>query len=235
MDRPGSGFRRLTGLLLVLNIGMLIGGLGLMHWPVKPGAMLEFNGDKVRFLSTPTGPITLGRQMAIPVEPPPASPEASNPTLPALPCLSWNSLDTDRLLGVESHLKQAGMPPGSYELQLAKRLGWWVYLPPFGDQEALRAAMEEARQKGVTDMAQVRAGKMANAVSLGAFPNLESARAHAAVLVAKGLRSVKFGTRPEAGEVRLVIISEKSKVLAETLTRGWPRDLQPTLCEVDKP
>ena len=233
MDRPGSGIRRLTGLLLALNLGVLVSGLGLMYWPVKPATTLEFNGDKVKFLSTPEGADPTDRQASAPLEAPPVPSVQPEKAASAPPCLSWNSLDADKLLAVEAHLKQLGIPAGSYELRLDKHLGWWAYLPPFGDLESLRVAMEEARQKGVTDMAQVRGGKMANAVSLGAFPNLAKARAHADALTAKGLRGVKVGPRPESGEVRLFLSGKGTDLSAEAMAKDWPKGLQPGVCAAE--
>jgi hypothetical protein len=74
MDRPGSGIRRLTGLLLALNLGVLISGLIFMYWPGKPAEILEFNGDKVKFLSMPAGTDATDLQVSAPVEPPPSLP-----------------------------------------------------------------------------------------------------------------------------------------------------------------
>lgn len=236
MDRPGSGMRWLTGLLLALNLGVLVVGLGFMYWPAKPATMPEFNGDKVKILSTPAGADSANLQATLPVEPPPALPDQPvqpETGLPETLCLSWNRLDADKLLTVEAHLKQLGISPGSYELRLPQRLGWWVYLPPFRDPETMRTAMDDARQKGVTDMAQVRGGKLANAVSLGAFPTLEKAREQAATLAAKGLTGVKLGPRPEAGEVRLLLSGKAVGQTAERLAKDWPKDLQPGACAAD--
>lgn len=230
MDRAGSGIRRLTGLLLAMNLGVLAVGLGLMWLPKKPDAMLEFNGDKLKFLSTPADADAKSHQASAPLEPPPV--QSEKPVL-APSCLSWSDLDADRLSAVEAHLKQLGITTDDYEFRLDKRLGWWVYLPPFRDLESLRVAMEDARQKGVTDMAQVRAGKMANAVSLGAFPTLASARAHASSLVAKGLRGVKIGPRPEAGEARLLLLGKKVDHSAEDMAGNWPEGLRPGTCATE--
>lgn len=238
MDRPGSGIRRLTGLLLVLNLGVLIAGLGIAYWPAQPVSTLEFNGDKVKFRRAPDsdGLASPGTKTAVSVETKPAAlSEVPENVASALACLSWPSLDADTLAAVEARLKQVGVPPGSYELQLGKRLGWWVFLPPFANVEAARAAMEDARAKGVTDMALVRGGKMANALSLGAFPTLESARTHASSLAGNGIKGVKLGPRPEAGEARVLFSKAKLKVSAETLLGDWPKDLQPILCTEEKP
>ena len=242
MDSAGFGLRRLTGLLVVLNMGVLLAGLGISYWPSQPVNTLEFNGDKVIFQRVPevsgtasTVVVNSNKAMISNVTKPVAAPEPSEKLKPPATCLSWRSLDADSLLTVESRLKQAGMAPGSYELQLSKRLGWWVYLPPFADSDAVRAAMEEARGKGVTDMAPVRGGKMANALSLGAFPTLENARAHASSLAGKGIKGVKLGPRPEAGEVRMLIAGAGPAAPMESLLMDWPKGLQPSLCEPDKP
>lgn len=237
MDRPGSGIRRLTGLLLVLNLGVLVGGLGISNWPAQVVSTLEFNGDKVKFQRGPddNGLASVRAKATAPVDTTPvATTEAVDAKAPASACLSWRSLDADGLVAVEARLKQAGISPGDYELQLDKRLGWWVYLPPFANAEAVRAAMEDARAKGVSDMAPVRSGKMANALSLGAFPNLEKARAQATNLTGKGIKGVKFGPRPEAGEVRMLFSGTKPKLSSEAqlqnLLENWPQNLRPNLC-----
>ena len=98
-------------------------------------------------------------------------------------------------------------------------------------REALRLAQEDARLKGITDIAPVRGGRMANALSLGAFPSLEKARSHAAALSAKGLRGVRFGPRPEAGEVRLLFSSGAGGGLPEIPADTWPAGLKPGACE----
>lgn len=229
MDRPGSGFRRLVGLLLALNLGVLAAGLGFTYWPRQTEAPPEFNGEKVKFLATPEDVVATR---------PPAEPPADAAPAPAQPdagadvplCLNWKSLDADQFLAVEAHLKQLGIPADGYLLALPARLGWWVYLPPQRDAEALRVAMEDLRQKGVKDMAQVRGGKLSNAISLGAFPTVRKAREHAASLAAKGVAGLKLGPRPEAGEVRLTLTDAASANAADALAGDWPQGLKPGVC-----
>ncbi len=250
MDRAGSGIRRLTGLLLLLNLGVLAAGLGISYWPSQPVTTLEFNGDKVKFQREPEGNgVTNGptnglagsatanndKAAAFVAAQPGQAPEVADRKPAAPACLSWRSLDADGLMAVESRLKQAGMAPGSYDIQLSKHLGWWVFLPPFADTDAVRAAMEDARGKGVTDMAPVRGGKMANALSLGAFATLEGARSHAATLAGKGIKGVRLGPRPEAGEVRLVLSGKGPQLSAESLLKDWPQGLQPAVCSPGTP
>jgi len=228
MDRPGSGLRRLTGLLLLLNGGLLVGGLALTYWPSRPDTALEFNAEKVKLLELPPAQ---AERAPIPEQPAPAQAASAPAGAPAGSCLSWAGLDADRLAAVEAHLKKSGIATSGYRFQLAKPLGWWVYQPPFQDAEALRLAQEDARLKGITDIAPVRGGRMANALSLGAFPSLEKARSHAAALTAKGLRGVRFGPRPEAGEVRLLLSGGGGGGLPEIPADTWPAGLKPGACE----
>jgi len=222
MHRPGSGLRRLTGLLLLLNIGLLAGGLVMTNWPSRMAAMPEFNADKIRLLD-------IGGQGKRAESAAPAAAVASGARIPS--CLNWPSLDADTLAAVEAHLRASGLASAEPQFRLAKPLGWWVYQPPFRDAEALRQALEAARGKGVSDLAPVRGGRLANALSLGVFPSLEKARAHAAALTAKGLSEVRVGPRPEAGEVRLVFPANAR--LPGNPTEGWPKDLHPGICEAD--
>ncbi len=101
MDRPGFGLRRLTGLLLVLNLGVLAGGLGVRFWPAPPESMLEFNADKVRLLgSVETAPSS--RHGA--PDPSPAVVSAAG----APYCLNWPSLDADKLAITAEQCRKSG-------------------------------------------------------------------------------------------------------------------------------
>jgi hypothetical protein len=213
-------------LLLLLNIGLLAGGLVVTYWPSRTGATPEFNAEKIRLLDIGGAIAGQGKRSETPV---PATPVASGARAPS--CLKWPSLDADTLAAVEAHLRASGLATSEPKFRLAKPLGWWVYQPPFRDAEALRLALEAARGKGVSDLAPVRGGRLANALSLGVFPSLEKARAHAAALDAKGLAEVRFGPRPEAGEVRLVF--PVNARLPGNPAEGWPKDLHPGICEAD--
>lgn len=227
MDRPGSGLRRLIGLLLVLNLGVLAYGLALEYWRGRAEPPLAFNGDKIRLLAEfrPDSPTREGAPA--PVEPVPAAPAEA---APESRCLVWPGLDADSLAQVEARLAAAGIAAEAYEPVLAKKLGWWVYLPPVPDADALRAALDDLRAKGVTDLAAVRSGSMLNAISLGAFPTLARARAHAELMARKGVAGVRYGPRPGTGEVRLTIQNTVSADALAKLAGLWPQDLRPGVC-----
>jgi hypothetical protein len=90
--------------------------------------------------------------------------------------------------------------------------------------------VDEVRRLGVTDYAAVRGGSMLNALSLGAFAKLAQTREHAAKLVKKGIKGVKFGPRPESGEARLVFSESVPSSALPKPEAGWPSGLQPERC-----
>jgi len=214
---------RWIGLLLLLNGGVLLAGLGLGLWLSKPGPTPEFNADKIRLLESPQ---SAQETRTAPEVAAVAQVEAAARRA----CLSWPRLDADGLAAVQAHLDSRGVA-AEREFRVDKPLGWWVYLPPLADAEALRAALEEVSAKGIRDFAAVRGGRLANAVSLGVFPSLDRARAHAAALEAKGLRGLRFGPRPEAGPVRLLWAEKAGGTPAASLEQGWPQGLTPAVCE----
>ena len=222
MDRPGLWLRRLIGLLFVLNLGVLLAGWGGTYWQGRKVPLVTFNADKIQMLDEvlPEGSAAVdgaGRR------------ETKQDAPTSADCLAWNSLDADGVAQIQAHMHQLGVADSAYDLVVGMRLGWWVYIPPLADSAALRVVMEDARSKGVTDMAPVRNGVMANALALGTFPSLDGARQHAQNMAKKGLRGVRYGPRPGTGLARLVIVQDTPE-LRQALAADWPKGLEPNGC-----
>ncbi|MBU1664226.1 MAG: SPOR domain-containing protein [Gammaproteobacteria bacterium] len=225
---------RLIGLLALLNGLVLIAGLSMEQVRGKPGVLIDFNADKVRLLglaerqvTTPavavdtvtpeeevTAPIALATAVAVP-----------NPR-----CLTWPGLDDGLLSEIEARLQGAGIVAARYDIHLDKRLGWWVYLPPFAEAEAMQAAIDEVRQKGVNDFAPVRGGEMKNAVSLGAFPTQAKAQAQFERLRKLGVQGLRMGPRPKSGSARLSIAGTVPEAQLVGLGEGWSKRRAPVAC-----
>lgn len=234
MDRTGIGSRKLIGLLLALNLGVFLAGMAFQYGSPAARAPLVFNAEKITLLAVPTVTSTqvpaaeTAVAPGVQASPAPAQSETGIAASPR--CLSWKSLDAEGLISIEAHLKQIGIASNAYDIELAKKLGWWVYLPPVENKEALQATIDEVRRLGVLDYAVVRGGSMRNALSLGAFAKLAQAREHALGLSKKGIKGVKFGPRPEAGEARLVFSESIPIGALAKAESGWPSGLPPTRC-----
>lgn len=216
---------RLLGLLAVLNVVMLVAGLSLEQVRGKPARLVDFNADKVRLLEP------MARQETPPAKPAEPTQREEATARPVTRCLTWPELDAALFAEIESRLDHAGIDRASYDIRLAKRLGWWVYLPPFADAAAMQAAIDEARQKGVKDIAAVRGGELRHAVSLGTFPSLAQARARAEQLRALGLRNIALGPRLNAGSASLAVAESVAEARLTGLGEGWPR--APVACAAE--
>lgn len=222
---------RLMGLLALLNAMLLIVGLGMEQVRGQPSALVDFNADKVRLLgwaeqaqAPPVVEVAGAGEAA-------AEPEAvAEAVAPRPRCLAWSRLDEGLLGEIEARLRGAGIPAARYDIHLQKRLGWWVYLAPFADAEAMQAGIDAARQKGVKDLAPVRGGEMENAVSLGTFPTLAKARVQLEQLRALGVPGVRMGPRPKSGSARLVVADNVAEAKLAGLDEGWGKGHAPTVC-----
>mgnify|MGYP001806499167 CR=1 FL=1 len=231
--------RKLIGLLLALNLGMLVTGMALQAWEPDASAPLVFNADKIQLLSLPESSSANrppAKQVVAEDDPAPAAvlPELTSDVASAEPadlrCMTWSSLDATGLRKVEGYLAQAGVASGDYDVQLEKSLGWWVYLPPPEKQTDLQALLDEVHRLGIADFAVVRGGAMRNAVSLGAFGKLAQARLHVATMARKGLNGVQYGPRPDSGPVRLVFADSLPAANLVKLQAEWPKASKPALC-----
>ena len=246
MDRAGDIMRKLIGLLLALNLGMLVTGLALQSWEPNAPAPLVFNADKIQLLSLPESSSAnrpVAKQVVAEDDPetavtseeaPAVSSEVTSNASSAGPadlrCMAWPTLDASGLRKVEGYLAQAGVASGDYDVQLEKSLGWWVFLPPPEKPTDLQALLDEVQRLGITDFAVVRGGAMRNAVSLGAFGKLAQARLHVATMTRKGLNGVQFGPRPDSGPVRLVFADSLPAANLVKLQAEWPKASKPGLC-----
>lgn len=229
---------RLIGLLALMNVVVLIAGLGMEQVRGKPSVLVGFNADKVRLLgqveraetesatesATEVDTITPVTDIEVPKVLATASATA-NPR-----CLAWPGLDEGLLGEIEARLQAAGIAAARYDIHLDKRLGWWVYLPPLADAEAIQVAIDEVRQKGVNDFAPVRAGEMKNAVSLGAFPTRAKAQAQLERLRKLGVQGLRMGPRPKSGGARLSIAGTVPEAQLVGVSEGWGKGRAPLAC-----
>ena len=224
---------RLIGLLALLNVVVLAAGLSLEQVRGHATVPMDFNADKVRLLGRTERPETAPGAASAATAATDGEDSAAPATASATPrprCLSWSGLDESLLGEIEARLQGAGIAASRYDIRLQTRLGWWVYLPPFADEEAMQAAIDAARRKGVKDIAPVRSGEMENAVSLGAFPTLAAARERWEKLRAMGVQGLRMGPRPNSGSARLTIAADVPEDKLAGLSEGWGEEQAPLAC-----
>lgn len=214
--------RKLTGLLLALNLGLFLVGMVWQYGAKDASPPLLFNAEKIRLLSLPPVLARASNELDTPANPPQDGVVSR--------CLAWDKLAAAELVSVEALLKQAGIDPASYDIELDKQLGWWVFLPPLQTPADLQAKLEEIVALGIKDYAPVRGGSMRNAISLGTFSSLAQAREQVARLTGKGIQGIEFGPRPESGRVRLLLTASVPEAAILSLRSVWPEGLQATPC-----
>lgn len=220
MDRPGSGIRHLTGLLLALNLGVLALGTIVALWPEADRGGESFNSEKIRLLGL-AGPSNPPNSTLVPAqsasEPPsvPAEPTAAlvpvvpktvekpaekgGDAVPAKPvapaCLSWKVFDQGHYDKMIVLLAKRGVKEEGFEIRLDKPLGWWVYTAPYPHLEAAQAALKDVQAKKVKSALIIKSGELKNALSLGAFPDRRRAQEHVKTLLGRGVDGVFYGPR----------------------------------------
>ncbi|MCU0841345.1 MAG: hypothetical protein MUC79_06450 [Thiobacillaceae bacterium] len=195
MTDMGRGGRVVLWLLLA-NVLLLAAGLALQRWQGQPRLLAGYNADKVRLLGQP-GPGTAERpaaktaDAATPTESPGAGPL----------CLVAALGGAADYTTLRQALRDAGLD--SVELRVDERLGWWVYWPPISDPVEQVQVLAAIGKAGVRDVAPIRRGPMARAISFGMFASEADARAHREFLRGKGLDKLEYGPRPGVGELIL--------------------------------
>ncbi|MBI5329687.1 MAG: hypothetical protein HZB71_03640 [Betaproteobacteria bacterium] len=184
--------RRLTGLLLMLNLGALLAGALMTFWPGGQGAPADINSDKIRLLGVadPVKPAT-----AAPVEP--SAPAVPAPDAAAAPgCLTWNSYPQAVHERLERGLKTVSLAGAEYEIRLNAAKGWWAFIPPEADAATAKKTLRELKARKIKGASIVRGGALQHAVSLGNFADLKSARAQVGMVAGKGIKGALAGPRP---------------------------------------
>jgi DNA-binding MarR family transcriptional regulator len=125
----------------------------------------------------------------------------------------------DAYTALRRAMAQAGLAGQS--LRTEERLGWWVYWPPLDDPVRQVQALAAIDRAGVKDVAPIRQGPMARAISLGMFASEADASRHRENLQRKGLSELRHGPRPGIRAVYLdLTAAERDKLTA--LRRSLP-------------
>jgi hypothetical protein len=174
----------------VLFLILVLANLGLLAWLklyVAPGApQLAASpapgGKPLQLMSelTPNERKTLAATPAPAVATAPAvaaaAPATGAAAVAAQACVSYGPFPSaDAATQGITRLKAAGLAVSQRTVPGKAKLGYWVYLPPFGSRREADAAADMLRKKGVKDIYVVADEANRNAVSLGVFNQKDGA------------------------------------------------------------
>lgn len=196
MTDIGRGGRVVLWLLLA-NVLLLAAGLALQRWQDQPRLLAGYNADKVRLL----GPAAPGGAERPAAEAATGAATVTERSGAGPLCLAATLAGVADYPALRQALRDAGLD--GVELRVEERLGWWVYWPPISDPVEQVQVLAAIGKAGVKDVAPIRRGPMARAISFGMFASESDARAHREVLRGKGLDKLEYGPRPGVGEVIL--------------------------------
>lgn len=217
--------------LLLLNVVVLAAGLVMEHWRDQPRALIGYNADKVRLLhevgAVPAGAVEANAALAATgphdAEARPErdaaasgggsglSGQAGQPADPA--CFKVSLTGATAYAALRRAMGQVGLD--GRPLRTEERLGWWVYWPPLDDPVEQVQALAAIERAGVKDVAPIRQGPMARAISLGMFASEADARTQHAALARRGLTALLYGPRPGIRAVYLDLPgADRDKVAA---------------------
>ncbi len=171
-----SGLRMAVYALALANLVVL-----LWHLPREPAARTApppLQAPPLRLVDEPAPPAAAG-----PVSPGTAEAGAASG------CWRLTAASAETARALAEAARAAGLAVELAQERARETVGYWVYLPPFPDRAAARAAVADLAAKGVRDV-QLLGGARANAVSLGLFRVRALAERRRAQIAALGFQPV---------------------------------------------
>lgn len=189
-------------MLLLANLGLF----AWYRWYLQPGEkapapapaltakplqlMSELTPAEKKALATQAAPAATVPMLAT-VAPAPAT---AAPSIVSQTCASYGPFPSADAAGQAlARLKAAGLTGSQHLVPGKAKLGYWVYLPPFGSRKEADAASNLLKKRGVTDIYVVADEANRNAISLGVFSQKDGA-----VQRQKEIR--KLGYKPQMAE-----------------------------------
>lgn len=133
-------------------------------------------------------------QSAPVVATPASAPVAARPEIQA--CLEWGEFSGADLTKATAALAPLQLGDKLSQRQVEHTIGYWVYIPPPADKNALNQNIAQLKARGIKEYFIVQeAGQWLNAISLGVFKTQEAAQKFRDELHSMGIRSAQSGER----------------------------------------
>lgn len=145
--------------------------------------------------STPQVPLTPPAKAVPPV---PAGNSVSSAPLAQAPvaCLQWGDFSGADLTRAQKDLAGLKLGDSLTQREVEHAIGYWVYIPPQQNRDALNAKVARLKKRGVKEFFVVQEkGKWYGAISLNVFKTRDLAKRFQDRLKAKGIRDAVIGER----------------------------------------
>jgi hypothetical protein len=190
--------KKLVGLLVVINIGLLVYFNSDRILPGSPAIkQLEINPEKITILSQQQIDALPKKSSSVPNAKPAAAVAAmATTTVPtttvttATSCYEWGIFSAPNVAGAQTAVSKLSLQATVNEQTTQDAKRFWVYRPPFKSTQEAQVKVAELKALGVQDMFVVQEPKWRNAISFGVFEDEQLATKLMNELKAKGVRDV---------------------------------------------
>lgn len=192
--------KKLVGLLVVINIGLLVYFNSDHILSGSPAIkQLEINPEKISVLSqqqidalpkkTSNVPNTIPA-VAVTAAATATTVTATAAVTAATSCYEWGIFSAPNVAGAQTAVSKLSLQATVNEQTSQDAKRFWVYRPPFKSTQEAQVKVAELKALGVQDMFVVQEPKWRNAISFGVFEDEQLATKLMNELKAKGVRDV---------------------------------------------
>lgn len=152
-------------------------------------------------------------------------------------CVEWRGLEQADFERAREQLKRMTSDHVMSFTEVPLNLYQWVVFPPLPSHAAALAKLAELTALGIEDVGVVQDGIWTNALSLGLYVNVESARRRTRELEDKGVHGTRIETQPKPGTSYYFLIrsddADALKSLNEAKTAYPTSALSRVACDND--
>ncbi len=153
-------------------------------------------------------------------------------------CMEWGDFSGSDLTRANAAISTLKLGNILTQRQVEHTIGYWVYLPPLKNSDAVEKKVAKLKEFGVEEYFVVQEiGKWQNAISLGVFKTEEAAHKFRESIKSKGLESAKVGERTSKHMFTVFVLKNPDAGVAAkmaTLQKDFP-DSELKAVECTKP
>lgn len=148
-------------------------------------------------------------------------------------CLGYSSIkDIDLATDVAMTLARQGYQVHTEFEQKTVKSGYWVMLPPFLNSRSASKAVSILKGRGIKDVAVIGSGELKNAISLGIFTSMETAKRRQKELQKIGYQPLLEERRVDQHLYHVKVMAPGAAALNELLPTEFRKRLgAPATCE----